>query len=81
MRISLDVDAFGLEDKLWAGGQAWFNNLVCRGASYQALYDVVLEYLGGGEEDPVIDITTINDFFWFKHATIAEALGLPKEDE
>lgn len=72
-----EVDAQGLRDKLWSGGKDTLDDLT------DDEIDEVLSILESAIEDPDrgMELTELNDFFWFDRDTIAEWLGYDEYDE
>ena len=70
-----DVDAQDLRDKLWSGGKDTLADLT------DEEIDEVLSILESSTEDGRMELTELNDFFWFERDTIAEWLGYEDYDE
>ena len=72
-----EVNSQDLRDKLWSGGKDTLADLT------DEEIDEVLSILEGAIEDPDrgMELTELNDFFWFDRDTIAEWLGYDDYDE
>lgn len=70
-----DMDAQDFRDKAWSGGADTLEDLT------DDEIETIFSYLMDGSEDGKIELTELNDFFWFERDTIAEWLGYDSYDD
>ena len=74
MYARIELDAKTVRELLWAGGSDTLEDLT------DEEIEQVLSYLEDCSME-TIDLTDLNDFFWFERETIAEWLGYSSYDE
>ena len=75
MLVTTEVNEYTLFNELWSGGRETLNDLT---VNEVAEILSVLDDCNCGEP---MDLTSLNDFFWFERDTIAEWLGFNDYEE
>ena len=66
MTVSMDINEYSIFNELWSGARTTLDELTVNDVR------TILNILDNGES---MDLTELNDFFWFERDTIAEWLG------